>query len=314
MMQRSLFILPTNYCTLNCAHCAVQDKYAPRCDLRMDVVEQLIHDAPAQQFSMLVISGGGEPMTVNETILKRILQANNKENLFSRIVTNAYWATSFEETCHRLRPLAENGLKQIAVSISESHQEYVKYENILNVVKAANTLNLKCYLYLTALNIRTNPLQGIVQYFNERNQPLPYIRTENYFIPFGNAEENFDLSDFQLTDIANLRGACPSAGNNICVHPNGTVTFCAMVFSLNVSALHVGSVYHESLADVMKRVENSRLMQCLAVHGAVALKEVVEQHTDIRFSDKYVNICHLCSEMLLNPKVAQFFQHNGYYQ
>jgi hypothetical protein len=140
---------------------------------------------------------------------------------------------------------------------------------------------------------------------------LPYIHTENYFIPFGNAEENFDLSDFQLTDVEFLRGSCPSAGNNICVHPNGAVTFCAMVFALHVSALHVGNIYRDSLAEIMQRVENNRLMQWLAVHGIAALKEAVEQHTDIRLADKYVNICHLCSEMLLNPEVLQFLQHIG---
>ena len=247
-------------------------------------------------------------MTLNETILNRILRVSYRENLYSRIVTNAYWATSFDEACYRLRPLAENGLKQIAISVSESHQEYVRYENVLNVVSAANALNLNCYLYLTTLNIKTNLLQSIVQYFMEQYQPLPYIRAENYFIPFGNAEENFNLSDFQLTNIADLRGACPSAGNNICVHPTGEVTFCAMVFSLHVRSLHVGNVYHDSLAVIMQRTENNRLMQWLAVHGIVALKEVVEQHTDIRFSDKYVNICHLCCDMLRNPEVLQFLK------
>jgi MoaA/NifB/PqqE/SkfB family radical SAM enzyme len=277
----------------------------------MDTVEELIQDTNKHGFSVLIISGGGEPMTVNETILNRIIRASSEENLFSRLITNAYWATSFDESCHRLQPLVKNGLKHIVVSVSESHQEHVKHDFILNVVRAANTLNLKCDFYLTTLNVQTSPLRGIVQYFKERNQSLPYIHTENYFIPFGNAEENFDLSDFQLTDVGNMRGTCPSAGNNICVHPSGAVTFCAMVFSLNVRALHVGNIYRDSLAEIMQRVENNRLMQWLAIHGIVALKEAVEQHTDIRLADKYVNICHLCSEMLLNPKVLQFLQHVG---
>jgi len=313
MNHRSLFILPTNYCTLNCAHCAIQDKTKPRSDLDMDTIEKLIRDTSAYHFGMLIISGGGEPMTIEETVLKRILLASRKVNLFSRIVSNAYWATSFEETIHRLRPLTENGLNQIVVSVSESHQEYVKYDNILHVVKAANVLSLKCYLYLTALNFKTNPLKDIVRYFNERRQPAPYIRAENYFIPFGNAGNNFDLSDFQLTDVDKLRGACPSAGNNICFHPTGVVTFCAMVFALNVGALHIGNIYRESLTEIMQRVENNRLMQWLSIHGVVALKDAVEQHTNIRFSDKYVNICHLCSEMLLNHSVIQLLKHVGLY-
>lgn len=311
MSLRSLYILPTNYCTLNCVHCAIQNKTKLRCDLDMDIVEQLIHDAPAQRFSVSIISGGGEPMTMDESILCRILQASSRQNLYPRMTTNAYWAISFDEACRRLRPLVENGLKNIVISISESHLAYVKYNQILYAVQAANFLNLKCELYLTALNIKTNPLQSIVQYFNTQGRSIPYIHTEYYYIPFGNAEENFGLSDFQLTDIAALRGICPSAGNNICVHPTGEVTFCAMVFALHVNALYVGNVYLDSLADIMKRTENNRLMQWFAVHGIVALKEAVEQNTDIRFSDKYVNICHLCCDMLRNPEVLQFLQHIG---
>ena len=308
MSLRSLYILPTNYCSLNCAHCAIHDKEAPRCDLDMDVMDQLIHDAPKQQFSIFVISGGGEPMTVDEVILHRILQASSSENLYSKMTTNSYWAVSFEEACNKLQPIVGSGLKHLVISISESHQEFIKLDNILYAVKAARSLNLRCELYMTTLNIKTNPLQAIVQYFIKHSQAPPLIHAEYYFIPFGNAGTNFDLSDFQLTNVENLKGVCPSAGNNICVHPTGEVTFCAMVFALHVKALHVGNVYCDNLAEIMQRTKNSRLMQWLAIHGVVALKKAVEQHTDIRFSDKYVNICHLCSEMLLNPKVLQFLQ------
>lgn len=308
MSLRSLFILPTNYCTLNCAHCAIHDITKPRCDLNMDTVEKLIQNASTHQFNMLVISGGGEPLTVDESILIRILQASNKENIYSRVVTNAYWATSFEETMRRLRPLVENGLRQVVVSVSEGHQKYVKYDHILNVAKATNALNLNCYLYLTTLNVKTDPLQEIVHFFAKRNEPLPYIQTANYFIPFGNAADNFDKSDFQLIDDNKLRGACPSVGNNICVHPSGTVTCCAMVFALNVKALHIGDIYRDSLAHIMQRSETNRLMQWLATYGIVALKEKVEKHTDLRFSDKHVNMCHLCCEMLLHPRVLHFLK------
>jgi sulfatase maturation enzyme AslB (radical SAM superfamily) len=129
MSLRSLYILPTNYCPLNCTHCAIQDKHAPRHDLCIDTVEKLIQEAPAQQFGISIISGGGEPMTVNGAILKRILQASNRENLYPKMTTNAYWATSFDEACRKLQPLVENGLKNIVLSISESHQEYVRYDN-----------------------------------------------------------------------------------------------------------------------------------------------------------------------------------------
>jgi len=265
-----------------------------------------------QQFNISVISGGGEPMTVDKSVLFRILNASSKENLYPKMTTNAYWATSLDETCRRLQPLAENGLKHIVISVSESHQEHVKYDNILNAVKAANILKLKCDLYLTSLNIKTNPLQSLVRYFTEHHQPPPHIHTEYYYIPFGNAEANFDLSDFQLTDVANLQGVCPSAGNNICVHPDGAVTFCAMVFALHIKALHIGNVYRDSLADIMQRAENSCLIQWFSVHGIVALKEAIEQYSNIRFADKYVNICHLCSDMLLNPEVSKFLQHEGF--
>ena len=125
MSLRSLYILPTDYCPLNCAHCAIQDKTKTRCDLPVDIMEKLIQEAPAQQFNISVISGGGEPMTVNETILNQILQANSRANLYPRMTTNAYWATSLDEACRRLHPLMENGLKNLVISISESHQEII---------------------------------------------------------------------------------------------------------------------------------------------------------------------------------------------
>ncbi len=311
MNVKSLYILPTNYCPLNCAHCAVRDKNTPRYDLNMDIAEKLIHDAPSQQFSVSIISGGGEPFAIDKSVLTRILTASTRENLYTKMTTNAYWASSYHEAYKRLEPLTKSGLKHLVVSISEGHQEYVKYDQILNAVRAANNLNIRCNLYLTTLNRKTDPLKNIVDYFIRHKQPLPYIFSEYYYIPFGNAEENFDLSDFKLTDISNIRGGCPSVGNNICVHPNGVVTPCAMVFSLYVPALHIGNVYHDSLAIIKEKVDNSRLAQWLAVHGVVALKEIVEENTDIRFANQYVNICHLCCDLLRNHKVLQFLRDIG---
>ena len=132
MSVKSLYILPTNYCPLNCAHCAIQDKKAPRCDLDMDIVEKLIKDAPAQQFSVSIISGGGEPFAVDQSVLTRILTASARENLYTKMTTNVYWASSYHEACRRLEPLVDSGLKYFFISISESHQEYVKYEHIFS--------------------------------------------------------------------------------------------------------------------------------------------------------------------------------------
>jgi MoaA/NifB/PqqE/SkfB family radical SAM enzyme len=279
--------------------------------LDINIVEKLIHESPLYQFGISVISGGGEPFTVDESILTRILDASRQENLYTKMTTNAYWAGSYEEAYKRLKPLAENKLRFINISVSESHQEYVKYNKILYATQAAKDLGIDCVLYLTTLNKKTNPINNIINCFQQQGKIPPYICAEYYFIPFGNADINFDLSEFQLTNIDNLRGACPSVGDHVCIHPDGTVTPCAMVFSLYVEALHTGNVYNDSLSDIMERINNNRLVQWLAVHGIVELKDIIEENTDLRFSNKYVNICHLCAELLRNGEVLTFLKHVG---
>lgn len=307
MSAKSLYILPTDYCPLNCSHCAIEEsRRKEKISLEMALIENIVDKSLEYNFQIGVISGGGEPFAMNKKTLSDIVKHFKNKNLYSKISTNGFWGTSYASAYESLKPLQDSGLDQLVISVSDGHQEYVKQEDILNIVKVCYDIKIKCVIYLVQLNTKSNLLEDLVHFFRLNKLPLPPVFSENYFIPFGNAEINYSNEDFYLQDIKYIEGRCPSMYNNICIHPNGTVTPCAMVNSLSVSNLHIGNIHTESFDSIMDKMQKNVLFRYISTIGVVRLKEIIEENTGIKFDNKYVNICHLCSTILLNNRAVDF--------
>lgn len=85
------------------------------------------------------------------------------------------------------------------------------------------------------------------------------------------------------------------------VHSDGRVAGCGSVFSRDCAPLIFGSVQQEPFEDVMARIHQHPLSNLIHHVGLGALKEIVEAHSELRFDGRYVNMCHLCGDILSNP-------------
>lgn len=132
-----LTLLPTHKCTASCHNCCFGCN--PKIEYRMSYEEMVYNiDQALKSFPtihVLVITGG-ECFTLGED-LDRIINYGAQQNLVSRVVTNAYWADTYDNAYNRLSKLKQSGLSEFNMSTGKSHQEFVNQQNIINAAIAA---------------------------------------------------------------------------------------------------------------------------------------------------------------------------------
>ena len=303
----SLHILPTNFCALRCKHCGIKSGSDNDTFLDLKLLPPILEYAKNIGCQLVNISGGGEPFSI-DLELKDIVKMISDQSMISRITTNGFWGYTMQNTLKRLEELNEVGLNQLFLSISEGHCEFVPIDYISNILLVSEKLGIQSCLYFLKLNDKQSIYSKVINQLSMESIPIP-LSYEYPLIPVGRADENFSSNLYLLIDVNLLRGPCLSMGKNICIHPDGNVTACAMIIANECNPLIFGNIYINSFDDIILKINNSPLVKWISLYGVVALKETIEHNTKIHFRDNYVNICHLCSEIFQNEDALIFIEH-----
>ena len=111
----------TYQCPIRCRYCGVNG--GPYHTGRMpDFIRRMIDQAKALTIVQLVVFTGGEPFLLGEDLYT---SSSLLTWVFTRVVTNAYWATSFVCVCEVIERLKRLGLTELNYSCDDFHQEFI---------------------------------------------------------------------------------------------------------------------------------------------------------------------------------------------
>lgn len=150
---RTLTISTTYQCTAACKNCCV--RCTPDVKQLLDfsslksIIDEVLHSFDSVE---VVVFTGGESFLLGDSLVDAVKYVKER-GLVSRVVTNAYWAVSYDKAVSTLRPLVEAGLTEINYSTGDDHQFFVPLQNIVNATLAADDLNLETIV----INIESHP-------------------------------------------------------------------------------------------------------------------------------------------------------------
>ena len=301
-------LLVTNRCPLNCAHCGPRSGPSEVDTLSLeDVIRAL--DAARTRSCKMVNFSGGEPFILGESLIKMITAARARA-LPVRVTTGAYWSRNYQTSCQRLEPLVDAGLNQLVVSCGDMHQAYVPLNNVVIAAQAAYAYNLSIYINIGTTSRSKIKMKEVVQSFAAADIPLPLIR-ESPLIPFGRGKESIPANDLFLRPVSDLSGPCPSMTKNPTVHPDGTLSGCASILSRECRPLTFGNIHQYPINSLIGEMDGHPLAAWIHKVGVVELKNLIEANTSLRFQDEYVNICHLCGDLLHNRDAVDYLKGIG---
>lgn len=167
-----LTFITTFKCTAACKDCCFEcnPKREGRLSLKQ-MKEYLDQSIKAYPSIKVLILTGGECFLLKSDLDKIVLYASNK-GLRVRIVTNGYWASSFEKAIERLSILVNSGLNEINFSTGDDHLEFVSENFVVNGLRAALKLGLT-----TVVNVEANRTKEFNSFAFLKNEELaPYLK------------------------------------------------------------------------------------------------------------------------------------------
>ena len=121
-------------CNIRCAHCVAAGDIAVHGKMELARAKKSIREMAEAGVTGISFTAG-EPFIYFDDLLE-LVNLCRKCNIYTRIVTNSYWATTQEEAKERLGLLKKGGLSQLRMSYSRWHQQHVPPGNVLNAAHA----------------------------------------------------------------------------------------------------------------------------------------------------------------------------------
>jgi pyruvate-formate lyase-activating enzyme len=299
----------TNKCPLKCAHCGPESGPDQRGSLSVAEAVSCMEDARARDCRVVNFSGG-EPFVLGAALTEMVAFASSR-SLVSRITTGAYWSPNADGAARRLEPLAKAGLKQLFISRSDGHNEFAPIQNAINAAQAAREFGINVCIVVNTSPDSETTCRSIREAFDDAGAIIP-LMFESAIIPFGRASERWPASRLELSPVEQFAGPCPSLTLHPTVHSDGNIAGCAVVFGRQCAPLFFGRIGEQSLAEAVDIMSGDPLAQWIHKIGVVELKHLIENNSAIRFSDRYVNICHLCGDILHNAAALELLESMGF--
>lgn len=269
-----LHVLLTYQCPLECDHCFVWS--SPRQTLTMGLREvRRVLDQTAEVGGVeWVFFEGGEPLLFYASLLEAARLAKRR-GFRVGVVTNAYWATGWEDAIAALRPLREE-VERLEISADLYHGSEVLSEHVRTAKGAAEALGFDVRLITIAPPEASQARRVAGQ--------LPAGETAVMFRGRAARELAARVARRPWTDFGECPGEDLRDPGRVHVDPLGFVHVC--------QGITVGNLFARPLREILAKFDPDRhpITGPLLAGGPAELA----RRYGVPPGDGYADACHLC--------------------
>jgi MoaA/NifB/PqqE/SkfB family radical SAM enzyme len=242
----------------------------------------------------VVVFTGGEATLYFDQLVEGVRLAG-EYGFVTRLVTNAWWASSIDRAYDYLSKLKEAGLQELNISFDQFHApflaKYGGFQNVINAASAAVKLGITTLVGVTKLRGGEGPT---IQWVKER---LREAGLEEVMViqdapsRVGRAA-NLPEELFPDDNVPREVG-CPEAMATVTLHPNGDVSFCCgHIITLPEAAWFtvVGNLNRESLVDIIDKMRRNALAIALRYAGPLRILKALGEANP----PKFYSPCEVC--------------------
>lgn len=161
-------------CNIKCDHCVASDDATGKAGMELDTARTIIAEMAHANVSGISFTAGEPLLFLNDMCdLIRLCRDNG---IYSRIVTNGYWAKTREHSDAVVSELVQNGLSQLRISFSRWHQKNISTANIVNAVAGCKKQGLDYFIsFVTDFSKQDDPLEQFLRDNDLKFFPEPLI-------------------------------------------------------------------------------------------------------------------------------------------
>jgi len=272
-------------CNIRCRHCVAADAAPRTARMDMDRAMAIVREMARCQVAGISFTAG-EPLLFLDDIC-RLVHICRENGIYSRVVTNSYWANTRQDADRIVSALIAVGLSQLRLSYSRWHQEHVDRENIIRAAESCQAQGLDYFVsFVTDFSPTDDAFEQFLRDHHLKFFPEPVI----YFGRAGGLDRNRVSTDYRPN-------VCPM---NPYLTPELDMFACcdgADRFS-NTDFLHLGSLHTDSIDALFRKKETHPLYHFIRTMGLTNMASYLgfPAREIVRYRK-----CELC-EALFNSK------------
>lgn len=289
-MLTGVHFLLTYKCTSECDHCFLHCGPQREGTFTIEQLRRVFLDINKIRTVKEIYFEGGEPFLFYIVLLKGLRMAT-AAGLRAGIVTNAYWATSFEDAVRWLEPMKEIGVYDFNVSDDDFHRTRPDDDRADIAYRAAKAIGIPA----RKICIKA---PGSPQQASEALKGKPVAGGGVLFK--GRAAERL-TEGLPVRPVRELT-SCPyealASPERVHVDAYGNVHVC--------QGLSMGNMWKQPLSELVREYDGAKhpIIGPLLKRGPAQLVK----HFGLKTSDAYVDECHLCyvARKALMPRFPQY--------
>lgn len=305
----TLSIITTYQCTSACKDCCFQSTPLRKEKLTINEIRQYITESVEayHTIKVLVLTGGECFLYGNK--LDEIIKHANSLGLVVRVVTNGFWAKSYDKAKDRIESLIKVGLNEINFSTGDDHLQYVPIRNIKNGVIASLESGIT-----TVVNVESNEVKQFnSKHFIEDESLSKYIDKgqlkiiNGLWMPFTEATFNEieDARKIRKIHFSDSHTRCTNLFNTITIDPNHRMIACCGLTSKYIKYLDLGNVKKNSIKELYERQFEDFLKIWVATEGPHKIMDFISQFLDIEIEYKSLHSCQVCAMIFNNDNILR---------
>ena len=325
LIPRTLAMLLTYKCNFLCSHCSVNASPYENRTMDFSIVKKAIDEAYEIPSLYVVSFTGGEPTLYPNLLLKSIEYAHNA-GFVTRLVTNAWWASSINYARKIIGKMSDKGLDELNISFDDFHIPWLKKYggeyNIVNAIKAGLENNLRVAISIVRAKnstITKDYLQKMFKRYGIEHDDIIII--EDYVNRLGRGKHlpDYIIPKTKYNKIkTKIRDPCEHIGTALAIHPDGTVMACCGHIIRTDAAwlVTLGNIRKESLKSLIRRMWRNALFWWLRVYGPYSLLSRIRKLSgENHYIDdkKIVGRCEICYILATKYKhnLIEFFNNKN---
>jgi len=324
--MNSITFIVTDKCNIRCKFCGPDCGPQYKTYLTSENMNKIFSEVSSKIPVPLVVFTGGEPMLFSKELCKSLNYIKlSKSRSVTRVVTNAFWASSPTSAISALNKLKNAGLAELNISVDDFHQEFVPIENVKNAVNAAIKLEIRVLLahksYPSSISNKAYYEDCLGMSIEQVNKNKSNNFNENkvffsqsYTVPIGRGSDEINKDKWLPPNYTKDRweGPCSEVLKSYTISPNGNLMPCCGLVNRDIGIFYAGNVLNNNIVSEMEKYCKSILYNWLALEGPSEIRKfVIEKDPKITFSDKYVQNCQVCQELFSNERVLHIINSNS---
>ena len=299
-------IVSTFKCTAECPECCFECSPRNNKQLSYEEITRSIDKLKAETDINKLIWTGGECFLLGEDLEKGISYAKQR-GIYSRCVTNGFWATNEKIADKKLEKLKKAGMVELNLSTGDEHQLFVPENNIINAIVAAAKLGIHVALAIeTRKNARVTKEKLIK---NSQYQKKIIEEDLEKYVSIMNASwvsfHKDNIFEYEEDDHEYIiSNGCDSIFDVLCLTPHKEIVGCCGLCIEHIPEMTLGKE-DKNLMELYSSQFDDFLKIWLYVDGPRIILEYLQGKNKNLNIPKFMHACQACAYIYNNAKIKK---------